>query len=134
MSRYAIWSARAGAVSYAVWALLHFQAAWSVYTLGLTMAPSMQQARVLQDAWNLGCFSIAALGVALLLNWRNSLLGFWLNLAIVSVADLGFLFFVLVPGHLGFWPGILGPLFWIAGAVLSGLAILPRSTVAERAV
>ncbi len=83
------WLARAGALSYVVWALLHFQAAWAVYRLGQAMPYSMEQGRVLQDAWNLACFSVAALGVALVLNWRNDRWGYWINLAVVGVADVG---------------------------------------------
>lgn len=119
-----LWLARAGAVSYIVWALLHFQAAWAVYQLGQGMAPSMEQGRVLQDAWNLACFSVAALGVAIALNWRNDRWGFWINAAVVSVADVGFIAFVLVPGHIGLWPGLLGPIFWILGLLLSTAALV----------
>jgi hypothetical protein len=123
MDRQTSWLARAGAISYAIWALLHFEAAATVYRLGAGLAPSMVQARVLQDAWNLACFALAALAVAITLNWRNSALGFWLNLGIVSAADIGFVLFVLAPGHLGWWPGVLGPVFWLGGAALSALAL-----------
>jgi hypothetical protein len=66
-----LYFARLGAISYIVWALLHFIAALSVYRLGQTMPGTMAQARVFQDAWNLACFSISAIGVALTMNWRN---------------------------------------------------------------
>lgn len=114
--------ARAGAASYIVWALLHFQAAWAVYQLGQAMPPSMEQGRVLRDAWNLACFSAAALAVAVALNWRNGRWGYWINLAIVTAADLGFILFVLVPGHIAVLPGVLGPIFWIAGLALTSVA------------
>lgn len=123
-------AARLGAAAYVIWALLHFQAALAVYRLGASLPPSMTQGRVQQDAWNLFCFSVAALAVAVGLNWRNSRIGFWLNLAVVSVADIGFILFVLVPGHIGSWPGLLGPVFWVAGAALSGIA-LGRATPAK---
>lgn len=120
--------ARVGAVAYVIWALLHFQAAWSVYQLGQSLEPSPAQGRVLQDAWNLAAFSVAAIGVAVALNWRNGRAGFWLNAAIVSVADLGFIFFLLVPGHVPLWPGLLGPLFWILGLFASGVGRLQDQT------
>jgi len=102
--------ARLGAISYAIWALLH-----------LRVDPSMIQARLFQDAWNLACFSIAGLGIALTLNWRNDRSGYWLNLAVISVADMGFVIFVLLPGYFPVWPGLLGPIFWLLGLALTTL-------------
>jgi hypothetical protein len=45
------------------------------------------------------------------LNWRNDARGWWINLAVVSIVDLGFVFFVLVPGHGPLWPGLVLPIF-----------------------
>jgi hypothetical protein len=115
--------AKAGAASYFIWSLLHFQAAWSVYQLGLHMSPGMEQGRVLQDAWNLLWFSILAIVAAVFFNWRNDVRGWWINLAVVSVADLGFIFFVLMPGFVPLWPGLAGPVFWLLGLGLSTAAL-----------
>ena len=112
---------RLDAISYAIWALLHLQAAWAVYQLGHRVDPSMVQARLFQDAWNLACFSVAGLGTALALNWRNDRRGYWINLAVISVADVGFIIFVLLPGYLPPWPGLLGPIFWLLGLALTTL-------------
>jgi hypothetical protein len=116
-------AAKLGAASYAVWALLHLQAAWAVYQLGLHGAPSMVQGRLFQDAWNLACFSAAAIGVALTLNWRNNRWGYWINLAVIGVADMGFIIFVLLPGYLPPWPGLLGPLVWLTGLALTTIGL-----------
>jgi hypothetical protein len=113
--------ARLGALSYSLWALLHLLAAWGVYQLGHRLAPSMVQARLFQDAFNLACFSLAGLGIALALNWRNDRWGYWLNLAVISVADVGFIIFVLLPGYMRPWPGLLGPIFWLLGLALTTL-------------
>jgi hypothetical protein len=118
--------AKLGAASYVIWSVLHLQAAYSVYELGVAMAPSMAQGRVMQDAWNLLFFSITATGTAIFLNWRNSVWGYWINFGIISVADTGFIFFVLLPGHMGLWPGILAPIFWIAGLAFSTLGLIQR--------
>lgn len=115
--------AQAGAVAYVIWALLHFKASWAVYQLGQSMSEGMAQGRVLQDAWNLLWFSIIALITAVGMNWRNDVRGWWINLVVVSVADLGFIFYVLIPGHVPMWPGLAGPLFWALGLVLSSLAV-----------
>ncbi|MEJ1117103.1 hypothetical protein V9K92_01250 [Phyllobacterium sp. CCNWLW109] len=115
--------AQAGAVAYVIWALLHFKASWSVYRFGQSMPEGMAQGRVLQDAWNLLWFSIIALVAAVGMNWRNDVRGWWINLVVVSVTDLGFIFYVLMPGHVPMWAGVAGPLFWVLGLVLSSLAL-----------
>lgn len=117
------WWSKAGAIFYVIWGLLHVQAAYLVYLLGTSMAPSMAQGRIYQNAWNLLCFAISAMAVATGLNWRNSKLGYIINLAIVSVTDIGFVLFVLMPGYLPIWPGIAGPVFWIVGAACSTIAL-----------
>ncbi len=119
-------SAKIGASLYFIWALLHFMAARSVYVLGQTLAPSMMQGRVFQAAWNLLFFSLAAIFVAVVLNWKNSLWGYWINFAVVGVADVGFILFVLVPGYMPVWPGILGPVFWVLAVIFSTIALLNR--------
>lgn len=115
--------ARAGATAYVIWSLLHFRAAWSVYELSKTFPEGMAQGRLLQSAWNLMWFSIIALATAVGLNWRNDVRGWWINLLAVSVVDLGFIFFVLMPGYLPLWPGLAGPLFWVLGLTFSTLAL-----------
>lgn len=115
--------AQLGAVAYVIWALLHFNAAWSVYQLGQSMAEGMARGRVLQDAWLLLCLSIITLVTAVVLNWRNDIRGWWINLVIISVVDLGFIFYVLLPGYVPMWPGLAGPLMWLWGLVMSSMAL-----------
>jgi hypothetical protein len=43
----------AGAIAYAIWGLLHVQAAYAVYRVGVALEPGMVQGRVFQDSWNL---------------------------------------------------------------------------------
>jgi CHASE2 domain-containing sensor protein len=83
----------------------------------------MVQGRLFQDAWNLACFSAAGIGVALTLNWRNNRWGYWINLAVIGVADIGFIIFVLVPGYVPPWPGLLGPFVWLVGLALTTIGL-----------
>jgi hypothetical protein len=53
-------------------------------------------------------------------------MGFWMNLILVSVADIGFIIFVLVPGYISLIMGIWGPVFWIAAVIFSSLGIRSR--------
>ena len=116
-------AAKIGAAMYFIWGLLHLKAAYSVYQLGISLEAGMVQGRVFQDAWSLLFFALVGMGVAAKLNWKNSRLGYWINLITVSVTDMGFIFFVLIPGHLAIFPGILGPVFWILGVVFSTMGI-----------
>lgn len=112
-----------GAVMYFIWGLLHVKAAVSVYQLGNGLGADMVQGRVYQDAWSLLFFALVGMGVAVRLNWHNSRSGYWINLITVSVTDIGFIAFVLIPGYLPIFPGILGPVFWVFGAVFSTIGL-----------
>ena len=116
--------ARTGAVAYVLWGLLHIEAARKVYLLGRSLEPGMVQGRVYQDAWNLLFFALFGIVVAIVFNWKNSRLGYWLNLVVVTAADIGFIVAILVPGYLPLVPGGLGPLLWIAALVFSTLGIV----------
>jgi hypothetical protein len=121
--------AKLGAVTYVLWGLLHIQAARLVYMLGQTLEPGMVQGRIYQGAWNLLFFALFGIVVAILLNWKNSRLGYWLNLVVVSAADIGFIVAILVPGYVPLIPGGIGPLLWILALVFSTLGILKASRV-----
>ena len=76
---------------------------------------------------DLAAFATGAIVFAITLNWRNDRSGFWLNAIMVGIADIPFILFVLVPGYVPWWPGLLGPLLWIAAFFLTAFARM-RST------
>lgn len=115
--------ARLGAVVYVLWGFLHLGAAYDEFALGASVEPGLVQGKLNQGAWNLLFFALACILIAVSLNWRNSRLGYWLNLAVVSVADIGFLIFVFIPGYASVIPAIFGPVLWITAAVLTTIAI-----------
>jgi hypothetical protein len=121
--------ARLGAALYVCWGLLHFTAAYGVYTLAQNSAPTMAQGRLMQTAFYLAVFAATAIVLALTLNWRNDGRGFWANGVIVGIADIPFILFVLIPGYAPWWPGLLGPLLWLAAFLLTGLARLGAAHV-----
>ena len=110
-----------------IWASMHLLAAYSVYALGRSLDAPMVRGRVFQDAWNLLFFSIIAISVAVTLNWRNSVWGYWINLATLAIADIGMILGVLVPGYAPVWPSILGPIFWVLATIFSTIALLTRA-------
>jgi hypothetical protein len=114
---------RIGAIFYALWGALHLAAAAEGYRLATSVDPGVVQGRLFQNAWNLAIFAVVALVVAIAMNWRNSRAGYWINLINVSAADIGFVVFVMVPGYIDIFPGIMGPVFWILGAIFSTLGL-----------
>ena len=92
--------AKLGSVSYVLWGLLHLEAARLVYVLGQNLEATLVQGRLYQHAWNLLFLAVFGIVVAVILNWKNSHLGYWLNLIVVSATDIGFIIFVLIPGYI----------------------------------
>jgi hypothetical protein len=115
-------AAKIGAVFYVLWGLLHFTAAFGVYKLAQSSPATMVQGRLMQTAFYLAAFATAAIIFAVTLNWRNDQLGFWANGIMVGIADVPFILFVLIPGYSPWWPGLLGPVLWIAALLFTALA------------
>tara|TARA_B100000586_G_scaffold2349_2_gene1527 strand:- start:4955 stop:5344 length:390 start_codon:yes stop_codon:yes gene_type:complete len=121
--------AKVGAVAYVMWGILHIQAARLVFLLGGSLEPGMVQGRIYQDAFSLLFFAIFGIAIAVWLNWRNSRLGYWLNLVVISAADIGFIVYVLLPGYVPLVPGGLGPLLWVVAIIFSTLGILKSKPI-----
>ena len=115
--------ARIGAVLYLIWGLLHIVAAYKVYALGLTLEQGIIQGRIYQDSWNLLLFALFSIVVAIVYNWNNHKLGYWLNLVVVSAVDIGFIITILMPVYIPLFPGILGPIVWLLALAFSTVAI-----------
>ncbi len=116
--------AKLGAITYVLWGILHIEAARKIYALGQTLDPGMVQGRIYQDAWNLLFFALFGIAVGVSLNWKNSRLGYWLNLIVVSAGDIGYIGFVLIPGYVPFMPGALGPILWILAVIFSTIGLM----------
>ena len=122
----------AGAICYAVWGCLHLYAGYSVFLLGNSVDPGLVRARLHQAGFNLFFFGVAAICVALTLNIRNNNWGYWINLGILALADIGLIIFVLIPGYWSWWPGLAGPILWALGFVFTTLAYIRPVPAAAR--
>ena len=116
-----------GSLLYVLWGALHIVVASKVYALALGMGAGIVQGRIFQDAWSLLFFAVFAIVVGLFFNWKNDRLGYWLNLIVVSVADIGYIIFILVPGYVPIIPGVIGPVLWILAVVFSTVGIRKKS-------
>jgi hypothetical protein len=115
--------AKIGSGLYFIWGLLHIVAAVQEFQLGASLEFGLVQGKINQGAWELLFIALTSIAIAIIYNWKNSRLGYWLNLLMVSIADIGFIIFVFLPGHVSFLTGILGPVFWLSAAVFSTLGI-----------
>src|SRR5262245_41226044 len=140
---------RIGAVFYVLWGILHIGAGKAVLyqnsakggTHALVLigcaSPAGELPRSLggvasgvlaQHAWNLAVFGFIAVIVGAGLNWRNSRIGYWLNLGVVSGDDLGFIFAILIPGYIRLVDGLWGPALWVAAVIFSTIGFLTSPT------
>jgi hypothetical protein len=130
-------AAKLGAALYVCWGLLHFTAAYGVFKSVQNSPPAVAQGRLMQTAFYLAAFATAAIIFAITLNWRNDRFGFWVNAVMVGIADIPFILFVLIAGYAPWWPGLLGPILWIAAFFFTALARMgstPRLTVGSGSV
>lgn len=111
-----------GAASYFAWGALHLLAAANAFRFADSVEHGLVQGRLFQGSFYVAAFALAAIVVALGWNWRNSRAGYWLNLAIVSTADIPFVLFIVLPGHMKGPEALLGPTLWVVGLATSTLA------------
>jgi len=74
-------------------------------------------------AWNLLWFGAYAVALAVFLNWRNSRVGYWFNLVVVSLTDIGFIGALVLPGYLTFAAGWTGPILWVLAVAFTTLGL-----------
>lgn len=97
-----------------------------VDALGIETAPEAltgHVANLLAEHYaELIAFGVLAIWVAVVLNWKNRSLGFWINLVVMGVVDAAFLLGEVVPGYAPL-ASISGPLLYVLGAVFTGLGL-----------
>jgi hypothetical protein len=77
---------------------------------------------------DLGLFAVQAMAVAILLNWRNDWIGYWINIIVVGAVDLGYVVLVIVPGHVPVsLIAFAGPIIYLIGAMFSTAGMLRRN-------
>ncbi len=113
--------AKMGAVLHVLWGLVHIKAGLDGFALGASLTSGLVQGKINQGAWDVLAFALAAIALAVTLNWKNDAVGYWASLVLVSAADLGFIIFVLLPGHIDLIPGVIGPALWLGAALFSSL-------------
>lgn len=117
-----MWAARIGAISYALWSLLHIGLG-AVRLAERASAGDLAEAsgRLAQGHWTL--IYIGVFGLILSwFNWRNHSAAYWCAAFVISAEDVGFLLFPVAYGGMGFPASAIGPMFWIIGLVGTSIA------------
>lgn len=112
-----------GGALYVAWGLLHLFAGYQVYKLSAGVSDAALAARMAQAGLNLAIIAGISIAVGAKLNWRNDRFGYWLNLGLVSAADIGFIFLLLIPGYFPLGPGLVGPTLWVLAALFSTIGL-----------
>ncbi|HEY2399962.1 MAG TPA: hypothetical protein VGI23_06375 [Steroidobacteraceae bacterium] len=113
-------ASRIGAILYLVWGAFHVKVAHDIYLLGLTQQ-GIAQGRTYQLAAYLLTLSLFVIAIAVILNWRNSNIGFWLNLCVAGWADLIWTVVVVLPGYVSSARGFIPPAIFVCAAVATWL-------------
>jgi hypothetical protein len=87
------------------WGMFHVHVAHDIYRLGQPLT-GIVQGRMDQLAAYMLTLSLFVIAVGVLLNWRNSRVGFWLNLCVAGWADGVWVLVVVLPGYVGLARGL----------------------------
>jgi hypothetical protein len=115
------WAARLGALCYIAWGLFHVNVAHDIYILGFAQNRITQGRLYLLAAYML-CIAMFAITVAAFANWRNTELGYWLNICVVGWADGIWVLVVVLLGYVPLQRGLVPPALFVVGAILTTIA------------
>lgn len=115
--------ARIGAISYALWSLLHVVLGASrLFERATDGALGEAAGRLAQGHWTL--IYVGVFGLVLsYFNWKNDTTAYWLSAALISAEDVGFVVFPVIYGGTPFPGSVIGPGLWIGGLIFTTIAI-----------
>lgn len=106
------WTYKLGGACYALWGLWHLRVVYNLWTYAGAQSGALVP-RLEQGAFHILGFALCAIGVGLLMNWKNSRTGYWVNLLAIGWTEIG-LFAIIFPAlpaiPLLIW---VGPVLWI---------------------
>lgn len=146
-------SVRVGAVMFVLWGVLHIVVGvigvqqflvspplGVLVAYGATISPG-DAGRTLELAAHVALeFSVILGGYGLLaiwaavLAWRGQTLGCWINIVMLGIVDLAFIVALMLPGYIGFWMGIWGPLLYVLGVGFTAYGLANKGAAARTPV
>ncbi|MEQ9398301.1 MAG: hypothetical protein RJQ04_03945 [Longimicrobiales bacterium] len=82
-------------------------------------------------AWNILWVGLCVSAIALTLNLRGSRAGYWINLALVSGADVGLILFLVLPGVMTWGTAAPGLGLWLPAAAAGFVALRTRTPAGD---
>ncbi len=125
---------RTGAIFFIVWGVLHVGAGIE----GLIKPPEQAAAgfvaaSLMQHSYNIVWFGVVDIVIAVFWIWRLDKAGYWMNLVLVSLVDIGWLVLVVLPGHFDIVIGMIGPALWLVAVLFTTLGFRDTSTGSKSA-
>ncbi|EDX83002.1 hypothetical protein S7335_383 [Synechococcus sp. PCC 7335] len=119
---------KVGAITYILWGLWHLRVVACLWQFGATLAePAGVGVRLQQGAFHILFFAVCAIAVGFL-NWRNSRIGYWINLFAITWTEIGLFLLFILPGTFPWLPtGWVGPALWVVAVVFTTLGLLRNS-------
>ena len=140
--------AKVGAVFYLLWGFVHIaggmlmlsassvdmgnylqvlmgnQSAFTNVTATNELATSATRQVFAYHAFNLTWLGILVSVIAIVSNWKNQASGFWVNLALVGLIDLGLIVYMVAPGVIpSSDPWWMGPVLYVLAVVFTALGL-----------
>jgi hypothetical protein len=142
-------TAKIGAVFYLLWGIVHVAGAGMqlvalrsggggalgemiatarTYDPATDPVPEVASAFMGMGAFNLLWIGLLVSWIALRMNWKNSVAGYWLNLGIVGATDLGLVLFLLASGTMAWTDGSIGLSLYLFAAVFSTVGLVRQDS------
>lgn len=120
-----------GAAAYIMWGLWHLQVVAGLWQMGAAYQDPGIGLRLQQGGFHIMFFVLVAIIAGVWLNWRNSRLGYWINLIVVGWTEIGLFYLFVLPGLFPWLPtGWIGPALWVIAVAASTIALLRRPSIA----
>ena len=143
--------AKVGAVFYLLWGFVHIaggmlmlsassvdmgnylqvlmgnQSAFTNVTATNELATSATMQVFAYHAFNLTWLGILVSVIAIVSNWKNQASGFWVNLALVGLIDLGLIVYMVAPGVIpSSDPWWMGPVLYVLAVVFTASGLFRK--------
>lgn len=123
--------AKIGAIAYVIWGLWHLQVVVALWQAGAAPEDPRLGLRLQQGAFHILFFVIVAVVAGGWLNWRNSRIGYWINLVTVGWTEIGLFYLFILPGLFPWLPkGWVGPAAWLIAVAATTAARVSRPSAA----
>lgn len=133
-------SAKTAAVFYVLWGIIHIIGGAVLLSTSMEGADTFVKALTGGEllglkaakwvfafhSYNIMWMGVLAILIAVLMNWKNSTAGYWINMAVVGFADLGLIIFMVLPGVMSISNAWIGPLLFLFAFVFSTIGRLTK--------